>query len=346
MFLTKTKRSRYYQIIYYKDGKQTSKSTHTTNRKKAEIILETFQKSIIELSSIPQAYQSPRLKKFSENYIEMISISRSRGYLIRSVKPAFKHLLMCFGNINLHIIKSRDAERFLLDHFKKSKHSALLYHRVLKAAFNKAIDWEYIDKNPFKGFRLPKIQWKSPLFITTNELNLILKQTEDQILKDIFLFAFLTGMRSSEIMNLKWEQVDLKKRVIQVGSDDFQTKSKEIRVIPISDPLLDILSRIKQGNTNLNGYHVFHKDFGYPFKVDYVSRKFKCAVRKAGFSEKIHFHTLRASFGSFLLQSGVPISAISELLGHSSIAVTERHYTSLCFNNLLSAVNSFNGINI
>jgi hypothetical protein len=65
MFLSKTKRSRYYQIIFFKDGKQTSKSTHTTSRNKAEIILEAFQKSVLELPGIPQVSSSPSLKKFT-----------------------------------------------------------------------------------------------------------------------------------------------------------------------------------------------------------------------------------------------------------------------------------------
>jgi len=344
MFLTKTKRSRYYQIIYFKDGKQTSKSTHTANRKKAEIILEAFQRSVLELPGMPQASCSPRLKKFAGEYIELISLSCSRGYLIRSVKPAFKHLIFNFGNVELSGINSRDLERVLLDHYKKSKHSALLFHRVLKAAFNKAIDWEYIEKNPFKGFRLPKIQWKSPVFINIDELKLIIKQTEPQMFKDIFLFAFLTGMRSSEIMNLKWKQVDLKRGVIQIGSDEFQTKSKKIRFIPIAKAVINIFDRVYPGDIDLNKYCVFHKGDGYPFDSDYISRKFKCAVRKADISDDIHFHTLRASFGSFLLQNEVSLSVISKLLGHSSILVTERHYASLNFNNLISAINSFNEI--
>lgn len=344
MFLTKIKRSRYYQIIYFKDGKQTSKSTHTANRKKAEIILEAFQRSVLELPGIPQVSCSPRLKKFAGEYIELISLSCSRGYLIRSVKPAFKHLIFNFGNVELSGINSRDLERVLVDHYKKSKHSALLFHRVLKAAFNKAIDWEYIEKNPFKGFRLPKIQWKSPVFINIDELKLIIKETKPQMFKDIFLFAFLTGMRSSEIMNLKWKQVDLKRGVIQIGSDEFQTKSRKIRFIPITKSVKNMLDRICPGNIDPNKNSVFHKGDGYPFDSDYISRKFKCAVRKADISDDIHFHTLRASFGSFLLQRGIQISAISELLGHSSISVTERHYASLSFNNLVDAMSPLNNV--
>ncbi len=341
MFLTKTKRSRYYQIIYSKDGKQTSKSTHTANRKKAEIILEAFQRSILELPEIPQVSCSPRLKEFKEEYIEMISLSCSWGYLIRSVKPAFKHISLYFGNVNLNSIISKDAERFLLDHYKKAKHSAVLYHRVLKAAFNKAIIWGYTEINPFKGIRLPKIQWKAPVFITVDELIKILDNTEKQVFKDLFQFAFFSGMRSAEIMTLKWDRIDLERGVIQVGSDEFNTKSRKIRFVPIAKPLKHILIRKKLNSNNKSKMFVFGKWEYEKFNGDYISKKFKKSVREAGLSEEIHFHTLRASFGSLLLQKGIPISTISKLLGHSSILVTERHYTELRLDNLYSAISSF-----
>jgi hypothetical protein len=73
MFLTKTKRSRYYQIIYLKDGKQTSKSTQTTDKKEAKIILEVFKKSIVALPELPRIKSSLTLKKFSQEYIELMS---------------------------------------------------------------------------------------------------------------------------------------------------------------------------------------------------------------------------------------------------------------------------------
>jgi integrase len=249
---------------------------------------------------------------------------------------------MYFGNVGLNTIQNKDAERFLLDHFKKAKHSAVLYHRVLKAAFNKAIIWGYTETNPFQGIRLPKIQSKAPVFITVDELKKIIDNTEKQVFKDLFQFAFFTGMRSAEIINLKWDQVNLAENKIQVGSNEYNTKSRKIRFIPIAEPIKHILIK-KNQNSDKNGKsYVFSKGEYDNFNGDYISKKFKKAVRKAGLSEDIHFHTLRASFGSLLLQKGIPISTISKLLGHSSILVTERHYTELRLDNLYSAINSFN----
>lgn len=329
MFLTKTKRSRYYQIIYSKDGKQTSKSTHTANRKKAEIILEAFQRSILELPEIPQVSCSPRLKEFEEEYIEMISLSCSRGYLIRSVKPAFKHLLLYFGDIQIHKITNQNAERFLLNHFQKAKYSAALYLRVLKASFNKAINWGYVQNNPLVGIRLPKFQANVPVFINVDEFKLILNNTDRKIFKDIFLFAYLTGMRSAEIMNLKWNEVDLENNLIRIGSKEFATKSKKIRVVPIITSVRDVLMRNYPGNAFAQKYFVFDSGNGYKFSGEYVSKKFKSAVRNACLPETYKFHSLRSSYGSLLLKEGISIGLISKLLCHSSSIVTERHYLSV-----------------
>ena len=342
MFLTKTKKSRYYQIVFFKDGKQTSRSTHTTDRKTAKIILDAFRKSFNEGAYPSPSPNSIKLKKFSDEYIELLKLSTSEAYIKRSVIPAFKRLYIYLGNVELHNITSQKAEKFLLEHFHKAKYSTALYLRVLKAAFRKAISWKYIDSNPFQEIRLPKIQRKAPIFITVSELEIIIRNTDKKVLKDIFMFAFLTGMRLAELLNLTWDQVDLVQNFIQVGSDNFQTKSKKIRFIPLSIPAKNILLNRKPDYIDRNDYYVFNKGNGFKFSGEYVSKKFKKALRKSGLDERIHFHTLRASFGSFLLQSGVPISYISNLLGHSSISVTERHYTRLKLSNLNDAIASFN----
>ena len=342
MFLTKSKKSRYYQIVFFQNGKQTSKSTHTSDRKTAAIILEAFRKSFDERSYPSPSPNSIKLKKFSDEYIELLKLSTSEAYIKRSVIPAFKHLYLYLGNVELHNITPQHIEKFLLEHFQKAKYSTALYYRVLKAAFRKAISWKYIDRNPFQEIRLPKIQRKATIFLTMDELKLIINKTDTKVMKDIFMFAFLTGMRLAELLNLTWDQVDLVQNFIQVGSNNFLTKSKKIRFIPLSIPAKNILIHRKPERIYLKDYYVFDKGNGFNLSSDYVSKKFKKALRKSGLDERIHFHTLRASFGSFLLQSGVPISYISNLLGHSSISVTERHYTRLKLSNLNDAIASFN----
>jgi site-specific recombinase XerD len=76
---------------------------------------------------------------------------------------------------------------------------------------------------------------------------------------------------------------------------------------------------------------------GIKLTEDYVSRKFKKAVKKANLSNKIHFHTLRHSFASNLVQNGVDLYVVKELLGHEDIRTTQV-YSHLQTDNLFKAV--------
>jgi len=136
----------------------------------------------------------------------------------------------------------------------------------------------------------------------------------------------------SEIINLEWDDVDMKAKLIQVkNKDTFTTKSKKERVIPISKSLKKIL----KGINNKEGF-VFSND-GNKFNPTYASRSFKKCVRSSGLDDKIHFHTLRHSFASNLAQRGVNIYIIQKLLGHSNITTTQI-YSHLQNENLVKAI--------
>ena len=111
-------------------------------------------------------------------------------------------------DVLINEITKEQIETFIYDIFKRSKHSASLHLRHLKATFNKAIDWGYLDKNNFKGILL-RIPSNNPGFITKEELQLIVDEEANPTLKQIYLFAFYTGMRRGEILNLEWDDVDM-----------------------------------------------------------------------------------------------------------------------------------------
>lgn len=86
--------------------------------------------------------------------------------------------------------------------------------------------------------------------------------------------------------------------------------------------------------------YIFYRVIGVKLNEDYVSKQFKRAVRSAGLSESIHFHTLRHSFAVNLALKGVPIVVMKELLGHSSI-VTTMIYSHSDLDSLQRAVGKF-----
>ncbi len=90
------------------------------------------------------------------------------------------------------------------------------YHTHLSAAFEVARRWEYIDKNPFRMVKRVKPPESTPIFVTKQQFELLMRLTDDQDLKDVLLTAVMTGMRLGELMALRWEEVNLAGRTILV----------------------------------------------------------------------------------------------------------------------------------
>ena len=165
-----------------------------------------------------------------------------------------------------------------------------------------------------------------------------MNNTRSNTLQKLFSFAYYTGCRLGEIVNLRWKHIDLNRKQLTVGDDDLHTKNKRTRTIPICEFLYSKLG--KPGFLDDSDRYVFAKSNGFPFNRDYVSRTFKKIVRKASLSEKVHFHTLRHSFASNLALKGVPLIVIKELLGHSSI-VTTQIYSHSDLDSLQKAIGKF-----
>lgn len=313
-----------------------------------EEILKNISAADIEklrmlLSIIPGSRQKEvvTLRVFTEEYKNLIQQNKSVSYL-RSVKIALNCLIEYFsikeGKPGLQkpidSIELRDVENFIIYLRQKVKNGYVVYYRNLKAAFNKAREWGYISENFFVKVKLPKRQKISPVFINCDQLSVIRDQIKSETVKNFVVIGFHTGMRLDEIVNLRWKNVDLNGRIITVGDEEFTTKGRNQRFIPMTEEAYKALLRVKSEERRvqskntynlhsiINGF-VFCKSDGEKFTGDYFSRRFKRACRNAGIDKSIHFHTLRHSFASNLAQKGVPLYTIKELLGHASISTTE-----------------------
>lgn len=301
--------------------------------------LETILNNIkiqkkIELES------SSTLFKFVGEYEIYIKNNLSLKYF-KSVKLSFKHLIEYFGENKLLVeITVKDAENFKQNLIQIVPRGYPVYLRTIKAGFSMAKEWEYISKNPFSRIKYRKQQEIRPLFIEKERLDKILYKTTNEMIRNIFIFGFNTGCRLGEIVNMRWQNIDLNSKTIQVGDNDFTTKSRKQRIIPMNLAIFVLLKKLK-GNIHNPKLHVFCKDGGFPYNREYVSRRFKIACRAAGLPEEIHFHTLRHSFASNLAMKGVSIVTIKELLGHSSI-ITTQIYSHANFESLKSAVDTLN----
>jgi len=338
MYLTKSKRSPFYQLIFYRDGKRTTISTKKKTKAEATKVLTQFLFRF-NVESQKQKIKSIPLPQFTDEYISYCKNARSKSYTERSIIPAFKKLNSFTGNVPISKISSRHVDKFLTSIKSYSTSAAGLYYRTLKAAFSKAVVWEYIQENPFKKIKAPKQVKSLPTFILKNELQMILNTTKHRFLSHIFITAFYTGCRLSELLNMRWSWIDFNQNIITVkNGNGFTTKNKKERIIPIHTIVEKvILSRYRKvSKTNVDDY-IFIRFPRVKLNENFVSKQFKKAVRLAYLNDGIHFHTLRHSFASNLVQTGSTLYVVKELLGHQDYQTTQI-YARLNQGNLCEAI--------
>ena len=136
-------------------------------------------------------------------------------------------------------------------------------------------------------------------------------------LKPIVQLALNTGMRLGEILGLMWGQIDLGRGQIRVE----RTKSGSDRLVPINSVLQAVFADLKAVNGH-PGFVFANPLTGKPITT--VKHSFTTACRKAKIIG-LRFHDLRHTFASRLVEGGVDLITIKELLGHSSVTITERY---------------------
>jgi integrase/recombinase XerD len=137
---------------------------------------------------------------------------------------------------------------------------------------------------------------------------------------------------------MKWNWIDFSQDIITVkNSDDFKTKSKRERIIPIHQKVNSILvSYYRLGSQPKNDL-IFYRKKNIKLNGEFISKQFKVAVRAAALNDDIHFHTLRHSFASNLVQRGVNLYVVQNLLGHENFKTTQI-YSHLNQGSLTNAV--------
>lgn len=344
MFLVKNKKSSFYQIVYFIDGKRTTHSTKKTSKTEALKYLENFNISNTSVSRFNTpiiqeevSTKSLTLSKFKEEYLDYAKPIKSKKY-VDSIAYSFKYLIKYAGDIELNKIDTRIVDKFINTTFTRTQRGAHQYYRTLKAALTKAVEWNYITINPFTKVKFPKLSKTFPVFLFEDELIIILANTQYQLLKDIITVAFYTGLRLGELVNMRWSWIDFLQNQITVKcTDDFQTKSKKERIVPMSDKVRLILFRRFYSALHISDEVVFYNKKGKMLYQETISKQFKRIVRKSNLNDKIHFHTLRHSFASLLVQKGVSLYVVKELLGHEDLATTQI-YSHLDKNNLITAI--------
>jgi len=283
--------------------------------------------------------------KFHELVTEYLEWSRSNKKASSHTRDQYSvnHLKRYFGNRVIGVITRRDAERYIAKRRdteigpedRKRKISPATINRelcCLKNMFRKAVDWGYLAINPVWGIKQTKETPPEFEFLTYEEADRLVEVCAPHI-KTFLVLALHTGMRKSEMLNLKWVDVNFQTGFITVK----ETKNHENRHIPMNEIVVEALGRHHRRmiNGKLCGL-VLSNEKGEPYTN--LRKSFGTALTDAGVTSKhIRIHDLRHTFASHMVMGGVDIGTVAKLLGHNDVKVTMR-YTHLAPDHLQAAV--------
>lgn len=214
-----------------------------------------------------------------------------------------------------------------------SPSTVVRYMAALSHALNIAVkDWDWLEDSAMRKVSKPRQPRGRERFLSDDERTALLtacKASTSQHLYTVVVLAISTGMRSGEMMNLRWPQVDLVRKQITL----LETKNGTSRAVPITGHAFDLLkaaSETRRLDTDLvfPGAPKPQKPdaMGKPREVDPVDLKkpWTTAVRKAKLSD-FKFHDLRHTAASYLAMNGASTIEIAAVLGHKTLQMVKRY---------------------
>ncbi len=301
-----------YYVVATLKGKRVWRSTGAKTREEAEAVARQLFPEFLNARS------HGKLSDFIPQYMEYAETNLAPS-TVRLYRDALRSFVRIIGDKRLGHYIAVDIERFKIARVKQVKPVRVnLECRHLKSFFQTAVRWGNIQQNPCMGVKFLKIPPQRPIFFTKPEFQQLLAVIPHQWFRDLVLFTLSTMMRNNEVVHLRWSSIDLQRRFIMVeNTADHRLKTPQPHAVPMNRWVYQFLA----SRPDKTGY-VFRFPDGRNINVPYVSHKFSKYARAAGFPIGYHFHTLRHTGATWLVQDGVSIYAVQKLLGHSNIQVT------------------------
>lgn len=310
--------SYHYQIEWVDlDGKRRKKTI--SDRKLAEQELAKRQREVEKAKLLGLTLPERILfEDFCEEYLTWSKKNKSSWIRDRGI---INNLLTHFKGKYLNEITLHLVEQYRMDRQDKvTKATTNREVACLKAMFNKALDWnKFKGENPVKKIKFyheePRIR-----YLTKPELIKFYEVLYDgntlSTIKNMCLCAINTGLRRSEIFNLRWSNIDWQQKTLTI--DSAYSKGKRTRIVDINEDLeVSLRSIVERSDCP----YVFNHD-GH--KYTDIKKPWQRILKKAGINN-FTFHDLRHTCGTYLRMKGVDLSTIAEMFGHQDIRTTTRY---------------------
>ena len=323
---------------YYKfqmDGVQYHRAIKGATDKKSAIKVEIKVKSEL-MSGRYDILNNKKNHTFFEicDKFEEYAKNNRKNYE-KSDKYIVNDLKNFFGNCYLKDFNPFKIEQYRSQKKKDGKKPATINKEVgvLRRIFSIAVDNDWIMVNPaIKSHLKPLyVENKEKRILTIAEENKLLNACTDDsaYLKPIIICALHTGMRKSEILTLEWQNIDIENDIITILTQKNGKKS----YIPISNTLKKEFLKLYQKKTS--EYVFINPRTNLPYKD--IHRSYNTVLKRADI-EDFTFHSLRHTACTRLIESGVPLDVVKEIMRHSDIAITLEVYNHINQDRKINAI--------
>ena len=356
----------YYVVLSYRDpvtGKRKQPWINTGlpvkgNKKKAEKKLDELRRKYDSPGNTAGDLSGAMLfADYMEHWLKIIKGSvevttySSYCYNVnKKIVPYFRK-----KGITLEGLQAKHLQAFYLHELERISGTSLQReHANIHKALKYAVQLDLIPSNPADRVERPKKTTGVSQYYSAEEMEQFLELTKDHKLALLFQLTAFYGLRRSEVVGLKWDNIDFDSNIFTirhvVTQTDVEGKStliqadraknkSSVRSMPLVGGIRERLENLKAQqeknreicgncyNPDFLGY-VFVDEMGNLYNPDMVSYSFQKLLKKHGL-RKIRFHDIRHSCASLLLKNGVNLKLIQEWLGHSDISTTLNLYAHL-----------------
>ena len=257
------------------------------------------------------------------------------------------------GLLQINSIVATDVQQMINDMVKE----ALSYSTIKKAydtlnqRFKLAINQGQVNKNPTLGVVLPKQKNKKNSeiqYFSEEQCKELIKESRRTYrnkniyrLGELIPFSIFTGLRLGEIIALEWEDADFKNKTLRINKNVVEVKSKDTgkyillkqdstktdsstRIVPLSNGAIECLKKLKEINGDKK--FIFASQTGKYISPSNFDRMFRGIQKALKYEVILGLHSLRHTFATLMLNKGIDVKIVSELLGHSNVSVTYNIY--------------------
>ena len=267
-----------------------------------------------------QSKNKPTDAALAKEYLEVYAkINKKPKSYQEDVKMLDNIVLKRIGDRKLEEITSHDIQQ-LHHSLRRTPYMGNRVRALLSKMFNLAIRWKWLTDNPVSGVDKYQEQ-KRQRWLDDEELQRlwkVLATYHNQSVANAIRLLILTGSRCNEVLSAKWEQIDLKSGVWTKPA--HTTKQKRFEHLPLSPQTNNLLLTMKKQAQS---------EFLFPGKVNgqplQTIKKAWQTIRKNAGIPDVRIHDLRHTHASHLVSSGLSLSIVGKLLGHTQAATTQRY---------------------